>query len=74
MSEDLLPSLKRTLVPIVVGVVGASALGRLVDEVALVELTVGVIAALYYTVLRVVEMRWPQFGVLLGSTRQPWYY
>lgn len=74
MSEDLLPSLKRTLVPIVVGVVGASALGRFVDEVALVELTVGVIAALYYTVLRVVEMRWPQFGVLLGSTRQPWYY
>ena len=73
MNDDLLNSLKRTLIPIAVGVVGASFVGPYIDESALRDLLAGLIAGGYYTVMRFVELRWPQAGVLLGAARQPHY-
>lgn len=74
MDRDVLDSLKRTLVPIIVGMISASVVGPYVDLRALDDLLAGLIAGGYYTVLRLVEVRYPQVGVLLGSTRQPYYY
>lgn len=73
MSDDLLESLKRTLVPIGVGLVGASVVGPLVDESALRDLLAGLIAAAYYATFRFVEVRWPSAGLLLGSVKKPRY-
>lgn len=73
MTTDVLDSLKRTLIPIVVGVVGASMLGPYIDESALRDLLAGLIAGGYYALLRFVELRYPQAGVLLGAARQPHY-
>jgi hypothetical protein len=73
MSDDLLESLKRTLVPIGVGLVVASVVGPYVDESALRDLLAGLIAAGYYSALRFVEIRWPSAGVLLGSVKKPHY-
>jgi hypothetical protein len=73
MSEDLLQSLKRTLVPIGVGLIGASIIGPHIDEAALRDLLAGLIAAGYYTLLRFVELRFPAAGLLLGAARQPHY-
>jgi len=71
--EDILVSLKRTLVPIIIGAVGATIVGKWVDPQALENVVGSIIAGLYYTVLRVVESRYPAFGVLLGSKKQPVY-
>lgn len=73
MSTDMLDSLKRTLIPIVVGAVMASVVGPFVDESALRDLLSALIAGSYYTVMRVLEVRWPQVGILLGAARQPRY-
>jgi hypothetical protein len=73
-AHDVLQSLKRTLVPIIVGAVSASMIGPYVDESALRDLLAGLIAGGYYTVLRLMEVRWPQVGILLGSRRQPMYW
>jgi hypothetical protein len=73
MDADVLDSLKRTLIPITVGVVGASVVGPYIDESALRDLLAGLIAGGYYTVLRFVELRWPQAGIMLGAARQPFY-
>ena len=73
MDTDLLDSLKRTLIPIVVGAVSASVVGPYVDLQALNDLLSALIAAGYYTAVRVLETRWYQFGVLLGAARQPIY-
>lgn len=74
MDSDVLDSLKRTLVPIVVGMISASVVGPYVDIRALDDLLAGLIAGAYYTVLRLIEVRVPQVGVLLGAMRQPYYY
>lgn len=73
MSNDVLDSLKRTLVPIIVGMISASVVGPYVDIPALDDLLAGLIAAGYYTVLRLVEVRFPSAGLLLGAARQPHY-
>lgn len=70
---NLLTSLKRTLVPILVGVVGASFLGGYIDNTTLDTFLSGLISALYYTVVRFVETKWPEAGVLLGAKYQPVY-
>lgn len=72
-NPDLLISMRRTLVPIVVGAVAGSFLAPYVDPVALTSVVSGVISAVYYAVLRVVEGRIPQAGVLLGAKMQPTY-
>ncbi len=71
--DDLLVSLKRTLVPIVVGVVAGSFLAAYVDLDSLDKVISGVISGVYYTVIRLVEVRCPAAGLLLGSKKQPVY-
>jgi hypothetical protein len=72
-TDALLTSLKRTLIPIVVGAVAASFLGPYIDESALRDLLAGLIAGGYYTVVRFIEVRFPEAGLLLGAMRQPSY-
>lgn len=71
--DDLLVSLKRTLVPIIVGVLAASFMGPHVNLGALEHVVSGVVSAVYYVVVRLVEGRVPAFGVLLGAKKQPVY-
>lgn len=73
MSNDVLDSLKRTLIPVVVGAVSASVVGPYVDIPSLRDLLAALIAGGYYTALRLLEVRWPQVGILLGAPRQPTY-
>lgn len=74
-TTDLLTSLRRTLVPVVVGYLLAQA-ARAGLNIPADQLT-GVIEALvtggYYAVVRVAEQRWPALGVLLGASKQPRY-
>ena len=71
--DDLLVSIRRTVVPIVVGVLAATFLGPHVDLGASEHVVSGVVSAVYYVVVRLVEGRNPAFGVLLGATKQPTY-
>lgn len=73
ISSDLLASLKRTLIPIVVGAVAASFLAGYVDPVALERVLSGIISAVYYIVVRFLETKYPSVGVLLGEKAQPTY-
>jgi hypothetical protein len=73
MNTDLLISLRRTLVPIVVGVVSGSFLSAHVDLASVETVVSGFISAVYYAALRLVEARIPGAGVLLGARRQPVY-
>lgn len=72
-------SLVRTYVPVAVGALAAwlLTLGIELDAEAQTGLTValtGLVVAVYYTVARLLEKRWPVFGILLGSTKQPEYF
>ena len=71
--DDVLVSLRRTLVPIIVGSVAGSFLAPYVDPQALTTVVSGLISAVYYAVLRFVEGRVPAVGVLLGARKQPVY-
>lgn len=76
--SDAITGLIRTWVPVGVGAFVAWLLAHniTIDADAQKGLTVAVTAvviALYYALARVLESRWPWFGVLLGSTRQPSY-
>lgn len=71
--DDLLVSIRRTIVPIIVGVLAATFVGPHVDLGALEHVVSGVVSAVYYVVIRLVEGRNPAFGVLLGATKQPTY-
>ena len=71
-------SLIRTYVPVGVGalVVWLTTLGVELDEATrngLVVFLTGLGIAAYYTVVRLLEKRWPKIGVLLGATKQPEY-
>jgi hypothetical protein len=74
-SGDILPSLLRTFVPVLVGLIlgvaGANFVG--VTEESLTAAVSTAITLVYYLVLRLVEQKWPKFGILLGSMRQPTY-
>ena len=71
--DDLLVSLRRTLVPMIVGLVAGSFLGGYVNPDALDEVVTGAVTAVYYLVVRLLESKIPVFGVLLGSRKQPVY-
>jgi len=71
--EDILASLKRTLIPMAVGAISASAIGPFVDIDAVQNLLSALIAAVYYTVVRFAEVQNPKAGLLLGSTTPPTY-
>lgn len=70
---NLLTSVKRTLVPIIVGVLGASFLGGYIDSATMSTFLSGLISSLYYVVLRFIETKWPEAGILLGARYQPVY-
>ena len=73
--NDLLLSLRRTLVPVIVGFLLSQA-ARVGFDIPADELT-GVIEALvtgsYYAVVRIAEQYFPAVGVLIGASRQPRY-
>ena len=71
--SDLLISIRRTIVPVIVGLTTGSFLGPYVDPDALEKVVTGVVTALYYVGLRLVESRLPSAGILLGARKQPVY-
>jgi len=70
---DLLVSVRRTLVPMIVGLVAGSFLAGYVNPDALDEVVTGAVTAVYYLVVRLLESKVPAFGLLLGSRKQPVY-
>lgn len=73
--EDLILSLRRTLVPIVVGFLLAQAV-RAGFDIPAEELTgvvEAIITGLYYTVVRFFELRFPAAGIMLGAMKTPTY-
>ncbi|GAA1978554.1 hypothetical protein [Kitasatospora viridis] len=71
-------ALIRTYVPVAVGsaVTALADIGVNVDstsKAALITGLTGVVIAAYYTLVHLLESRWPAFSVLLGSTSQPTY-
>ena len=75
---DLVPSLIRTYVPILVGQVAAwlALKGVQLDEQTVLAAATalgGIISALYYLAVRLLEQKFPQLGILLGSTKKPEY-
>ena len=73
MTSDLLISIRRTVVPIIVGAVTGSFLAPYVDPEQLTAVVSGIVSGLYYTALRVAEAKHPGLGALLGARKQPVY-
>jgi hypothetical protein len=70
---DLFLSLRRTVVPLVVGAIAASALDPWLPGDLVAEWTTAVLATVYYTGLRFLELRVPAAGLLLGGRAIPRY-
>ena len=71
---NLWTSIRRTLVPTLVGAIMATAAGPLLDETLVTEALVAVFAAVYYTAVRLLEEA--GFGwasALLGGGTAPHY-
>jgi hypothetical protein len=72
--NNLFLSLKRTIVPILIGIIMASFLGQYVEDVQGLSNTLSsILAAVYYSVIRLVETKFPKAGILLGAKAQPNY-
>lgn len=76
--SDLATSLIRTYVPLAVGALLSwfATKGVELDDTTKAQLIAGLtslISAIYYTVIRILEGRWPKIGVLLGSQKTPKY-
>lgn len=72
----LVASVIRTYTPIIVGQVAAWFILIHVPldpqtEIALTAVVGGLLSAIYYTLVRVLEQQWPGIGVLLGLTSSP---
>jgi hypothetical protein len=70
---DLFLSIRRTVVPIAVGTLGASAVGDWASSAAIAEWTTLLLATIYYVVIRVAELKVPGLSILLGGKGQPTY-
>jgi hypothetical protein len=70
--SDQLPAFVRTLVPIVVGPLVAR-FGFDVTDPDTLALVIGVVSYLWWVVVHTVELKWPQFGYLLGIAKAPAY-
>lgn len=70
---DLFLSIRRTVVPMVVGAVSASVLGPWLPSGLVAEWATLALATVYYVVLRLLELRVPGVSVLLGGKGQPHY-
>lgn len=75
--NDVVISMIRTAVPLVVGAILAWLAARGLDlgsaGTALIPVITAAITAAYYGVVRIAESRWPWLGVLLGHTAKPSY-
>lgn len=76
--SNFVTSLTRTYAPIIIGglVSWLATLGLQLDSettAALVIAFTGFIQALYYTVVRLLEKKWPKLGILLGKATTPDY-
>jgi uncharacterized protein (DUF58 family) len=71
--HDLFLSIRRTVVPFVVGALGASVAGPYLPEVLLTEWLTVALATVYYVALRALEVQFPKVGILLGGSGQPTY-
>jgi len=71
--HDLFLSIRRTVVPFLVGALGASAVGPFLPEALVTEWLTVALATIYYVVVRVIEMYFPKVGLLLGGSGQPTY-
>lgn len=76
--SDFLTSLIRTYVPIAVGAVVSwlATRGINLDSAAaagLASFLTGILSAVYYLAVRLLEKKFPQLGWLLGSAKKPEY-
>lgn len=71
--HDLFLSLRRTIVPLVVGAVAASVLGPILPPALVAEWATVALAAVYYVGIRFLEFRVPAIGWLLGGRGVPQY-
>jgi len=74
MSPDL-PGYIRTIVPMIVGWIGALLLDWGIDftNEGLTQFVVVLVGGIYYVVVRLLEKRWPKAGRLLGVAKTPVY-
>lgn len=74
-NPDLSTSLVRTIVPIITGLIisGLLQLGIEVEPGVISVAVDAVVVGGWYTLVRVLEERWPKVGVLLGSRSTPHY-
>jgi uncharacterized protein (DUF58 family) len=72
-ANDLFLSLRRTIVPFVVGAVGASVLGPWLPDALVAEWATVLLASVYYLALRLLEVQFPKVGLLLGGRGIPTY-
>ena len=75
---DTLVSFIRTYVPLAAGsfIAWLLTMGVVLEPTTEASLAVGltgVVIAAYYALARLLERKWPFFGVLLGSVKQPTY-
>jgi hypothetical protein len=77
--NDYLLSLIRTYVPILIGAAltwAARNWGIVLPEGLSAQTAIavtGLVVAVYYGIVRALEMRWPWFGKLLGASKPPAY-
>jgi uncharacterized membrane protein YfcA len=76
--SDQITSYIRTIVPIAVGALVAYLVGKGINiPTEIIEPTTALLtaltAALYYIIVRKLEQKWPQLGVLLGVAKAPEY-
>lgn len=74
-SDDLLWSIRRTIVPVVAGFLlsQAARVGFDIPEADLVGVLESLVTGVYYIVVRLAEERVPALGVMLGGARRPRY-
>jgi hypothetical protein len=73
--RSLIPSVVRTLVPVVVALLVRLGLrdGAEMDDAWLVNTLTVVVTMAYYVVVRFLEQHWDKIGWLLGYAKQPVY-
>lgn len=71
--HDLFLSIRRTVVPFVVGALGTTALAPFLPEALVTEWLTVALATIYYVVIRLLEVKVPGLSVLLGGKGQPTY-
>lgn len=73
--DDFVVSVRRSIVPILVGAVLAQAarIGLDLDPSELTGLFEALVTSAYYLTVRALETYYPQVGLLLGARKQPLY-